>query len=145
MTFISSSSDVPALLRHCVVAVYNKSTSGQPDGVVRAFKICRDTLAKSGYLSFRGASEILEGIMLTGKGFERTLLHAREGFSGNQKDEAFDKLFKTIQPRLWEYDGPGGKQQPKTSTDGDAVGSDRADIIGDGRDANIIGQPMDPK
>lgn len=105
--------DVPALLRHCVVAVYNKTTSGSPDGVVRAFKICRDQLAKQGYLYHRGQNEILESILLTGKGHARNNEHSREGFSGAAKDLQFQRLFKMIEPRLWEYDGRGGRQAPK--------------------------------
>lgn len=105
--------DVPALLRHCVVAVYHKSTGGGPDGVVRAFKICRDQLAKQGYLYHRGQNEILESIALTGKGTVRNNEHSREGFSGANKDLQFQNLFKLIEPRLWEYDGRGGRQPPK--------------------------------
>ena len=104
--------EVPALLRRCVVAVYAKSTGGGPDGVVRAFKICRDTLAKSGYLTPRGQSQILEEIALTGKGWVRNQEHMRQGVEGERKDRQFELLFKMIEPRLWEYDGPGGKKPP---------------------------------
>lgn len=129
---IGSFRDVPALLRHCVVAVYRKSTSGSPDGVVRAFKICRDKLAQQGYLTPRGGNEILESIMLTGKGYERTLKHMREGRDGDAKDLMFEKLFKSIEPKLWEYDGPGGKSPPRDSTDvNDNADMDKLGVVDD--------------
>lgn len=118
--------DIPALLRHCVVAVYTKTTGGGPDGVVRAFKICRDQLAKQGYLYHRGQNEILESIQLTGKGFVRNQEHSREGFPGAVKDKHFQRLFKFIEPRLWEYDGAGGRSAPK---------SDRPSSTGESQDA----------
>lgn len=128
---ISGWRDVPALLRHCVVAVYSKTTSGGPDGVVRAFKICRDQLAKQGYLYHRGQNEILESIQLTGKGFVRNNEHVREGFSGHGKDLLFQRLFKMIEPRLWEYDGVGGKQPPKSrpSATGEAQDEERSKLM----------------
>lgn len=104
---------VPSILRHCVVAVYRKTTGGGPDGVVRAFKICRDQLAKQGYLYHRGQAEILENIQVTGKGFVRSLHHSHEGSAGAAKDNQFKQLFQMIEPRLWEYDGPGGRSPPK--------------------------------
>lgn len=109
---IGSWNDVPAILRHCVVAVYYKTTGGGPDGLVKAFKICRDKLAKDGYLFHRGSNEILESIQLTGKGFERNNRHIREGFDGAAKDLKFKNLFEMLKPRLWEYDGPGGRRKP---------------------------------
>lgn len=76
-------------------------------------KIARDTLAKSGYLYPAGRNEVLEGIVLTGKGWVRDQQHLREGFAGSSKDLEFARLFKMIEPRLYELDGPGGKQPPK--------------------------------
>lgn len=105
--------DLPAQFRHCVVAVYNKSTGGGPDGVVRAMRICRDTLAKWGYLFPAGKNEVLEGIQLTGKGWVKNMEHLREGMEKDKKDLAFAKLFKMVEPRLYELDGPGGKKPPK--------------------------------
>ncbi len=124
---------VPSLLRHCVVAVYNKSTGGSPDGVVRAFKICRDKLAQQGYLYPRGRNEILESIQLTGKGYVRSLEHSSEGGDGSGKDLTFAKLFQIIEPRLYEYDGIGGRQPPKgqPSMDGTASNEESANIIDD--------------
>jgi hypothetical protein len=105
--------DFPALFRHMVVAVYNKSTSGGPDGVVKAMLITRDKLADWGYLYHRGGQEVLAGIRLTGKGWGREQKHLREGFAGNAKDLQFERLFKMIEPRLYELDGPGGTKPPK--------------------------------
>lgn len=132
--------DVPALLRHCVVAVYGKSTGGGPDGVVRAFKICRDKLAQQGYLYPRGRNQILEDIRETGKGFVRSMQHVHEGVHGAQKDEQFAQLFAMIEPRLWEYDGPGGKQPPKDQPSLDAqpgLDDERRKIVGDIQPLNI--------
>ncbi len=116
---------MPALLRHCVVAVYAKSTGGGPDGVVKAFKICRDTLAKSGYLAFRGSGQILDNIQLTGKGYERNLKHQHEGVHGGAVDVQFKKLFQMIEPRLYEYDGPGGLLEPPQMPSADPDGQDQ--------------------
>ncbi len=116
--------DVPALLRHCVVAVYSKSTGGGPDGVVRAFKICRDKLAQQGYLYPRGNDQILESIQLTGKGYIRNLHHSHEGSPGNGKDLSFARLFDMVEPRLYEYDGIGGRQAPRGAPVLDGVAPD---------------------
>ena len=112
--------DVPAILRRCVVAVYSKSTGGSPDGVVRAFKICRDKLADQGYLYHRGQNNILESITLTGKGYLRNLHHDQASIAGQAKDLTFSRLFKMLEPKLYEYDGAGGKQPPRSSADGSA-------------------------
>lgn len=121
---------VPPLLRHCVVAVYAKTTGGGPDGVVRAFKICRDQLAKQGYLYHRGQAQILENIQLTGKGWVRSLQHGHEGGDGEAKDRQFQRLFQMIEPRLWEYDGPGGISEPKSSgIDGASQDEERARLM----------------
>jgi hypothetical protein len=117
--------DIPAILRRCVVAVYGKTSGGGPDGVVRAFKICRDKLAKDGYLGHRGSNEILESIQLTGKGYVRNLHHISSGQDGAAKDITFSKLFEMIKPRLYEYDGKGGEQPPTSSADGSASAAER--------------------
>ena len=109
------------------MAVYAKSTAGGPDGVVKAFLICRDTLAKSGYLTPRGGSAILDDIALTGKGWERNQHHMRQGAEDARKDAQFEKLYKLLEPRLWEYDGPGGKDPPKDPPSPDGQ-QDKADI-----------------
>lgn len=123
--------DVPAILRRCVVAVYGKSTGGGPDGVVRAFKICRDKLAKDGYLYPRGSDQVLESIQLTGKGFNRNLHHVQGGPTGDAKDLSFSRLFEMLEPRLYELDGRGGKQAPsgQPSASGSAVDAEAAKII----------------
>jgi hypothetical protein len=127
---------VPPILRHCVVAVYAKTTGGGADGVVRAFKICRDQLAKQGYLHYRGKAEILEDIQLTGKGWVRSLDHAHEGGDGGNKDRQFQKLFEMIEPKLWEYDGPGGVQPPSSAADGTAFDAEQTRLM-DNR--NVLG------
>lgn len=105
--------DLPALFRHCVAAVYNKTTGGGADGVVRAMLICRASLAKNGYLYPAPSNQVLENIQLTGKGWVRNQQHAHEGMGGGAKDHNFEALFKMIEPRLYELDGPGGRQPPK--------------------------------
>lgn len=123
--------DLPALFRHSVVAIYKK-VGGGPEGVVKAMLIARDTLAKSGYLNHRGGQEVLQGIVLTGKGFERNAKHLREGMAGSSKDLEFERLFKMIEPRLYELDGPGGRKAPKGKKDGvERVQDERTNIKAD--------------
>jgi hypothetical protein len=131
---------VPALLRHCTVAVYHKSTGGGPDGVVRALKICRDQLAKQGYMYHRGQAQVLENIGLTGKGFVRSMQHTHEGNSGNAKDLMFKKLFELIEPRLWELDGPGGVAPPRDPPGSDVNSQEqgRAQLVNDQQAMNVI-------
>jgi hypothetical protein len=120
--------DFPAIFRHMTVAVYNKSTGGGPDGVIKAMMITRDKLADWGYLYHRGRQEVLEGIRLTGKGFARNGKHLREGFAGTNKDQQFAKLFQMIEPRLYELDGPGGVKPPKPVITGEKrVAEDHAE------------------
>ena len=105
--------DVPALVRHSTVAIYNKSTGGGPDGFIKALRIARDTLAKHGYVYHGAKLAVLQDIQLTGKGWLRNQKHLAEGKAGEAKDLQFAKLWKMIEPKLWELDGPGGKQPPK--------------------------------
>ena len=100
-----------------VVAIYHKSTGGGPDGVVRAMRIARDKLGQWGYLYHLGGNEVLEGVQLTGKGWVRNQKHISEGFSGATKDLEFARLFKLIEPRLYELDGPGGVKAPRDMDD----------------------------
>ena len=93
--------------------------------MVRALRIARDTLAKSGYLYSAGHNQVLEGIQLTGKGWVREQQHLREGFAGGAKDLEFQKLFKMVEPRLYELDGPGGKQPPKDVKEGQKAEKDK--------------------
>jgi len=111
--------DVPPLVRHSVVAIYNKSTGGGPDGFIKAMRIARDTLAKSGYVYHGAKLAVLQDIQLTGKGWVRNLHHAAEGKAGEAKDLQFAELWKMIEPKLWELDGPGGKQPPRAMLDND--------------------------
>lgn len=114
--------DQPALFRHCVVAIFNKGvTGGGADGVVRAMRMARDVLARQGHLYHGGTQQVLQGIRLTGKGFAQNAKHLREGMEGDRKDRAYERLFKMIEPRLYELDGPGGVQPPKpVNTPGNA-------------------------
>jgi hypothetical protein len=131
---------IPALLRHCTVAVYKKSTGGGPDGVIKALKICRDQLAKQGYMYHRGRAQVLESIQLTGKGFVRSLQHQSEGNSGNSKDLMFKKLFELIEPRLWELDGPGGVAPPRDppGSDVNSQEQERSQLVNSQQGTNII-------
>ena len=126
--------DVPSLVRHSTVAIYNKSTAGGPDGFIKALRIARDTLAKSGYLYHGAKLAVLEDIRLTGKGWQRNQKHLAEGFAGAHKDLEFARLFKMIEPRLYELDGPGGKQPPKPVGDtGDRQDEERGNAQVDNR------------
>jgi hypothetical protein len=121
--------DIPPLFRHCVVAIFNKGvTGGGADGVVRAMKIARAQLGKQGYLYPAAGQEVLEGIRLTGKGWTRNQQHIREGFQGSNKDLQFERLFKMIEPKLYELDGPGGRQPPKPANAKDSQDQERAGI-----------------
>lgn len=111
--------DIPALVRHSTLAIYYKSFAGQPDGFLRALRVARDTLAKSGYVYHGARLAVLQDIKLTGKGWLRNQQHLSEGVSGLRKDLEFGRLWKTIEPRLWELDGPGGVQPPKGLQDPD--------------------------
>lgn len=102
--------DVPALVRHSALAIYNKSTSGGAEGFIKALRISRDTLAKQGYLYYGQKMAVLENIKLTSKGWLRNRQHEAEGKSGEDKDRAFAQLWKLIEPRVWELDGPSGER-----------------------------------
>jgi hypothetical protein len=117
---------VPPLVRHSVLAIYKK-IGGGADGFIRAFKISRDTLAKSGYLFARDGNDIVANIHLTGKGFVRNSKHLMEGFEGSAKDLEFEKMFKMLEPRLYELDGPGGK---KAKTTGESATEEKVKIAG---------------
>jgi len=105
--------DIPALVRHSTVAIYGKSFAGQRDGFIRALRVSRDTLAKQGYVYHGANVAVLQNIRLTGKGWLRNQKHLREGFRGQAKDLEFARLWKTIEPRIWELDGPGGQPPPR--------------------------------
>jgi hypothetical protein len=109
--------DVPALVRHSTLAIYNKSTGGGADGFIKALRISRDTLAKQGYVYHGEAKAILQDIKLTSKGWIRNRQHEQEGRSGNEKDRAFASLWKMIEARVPELDGPSGEktEPPKNS------------------------------
>lgn len=126
--------DVPALVRHVTLAVYNKSTAGGPDGFIRALRIARDVLAKHGYLYHGAKLAVLEDIRLTGKGWHRNQMHLREGFEGAYKDLEFARLFKMIEPRLRELSGPGGQRPPKSVGDtGEREDREKAEVQVDNR------------
>lgn len=117
-----------------VVAVYNKSTGGGPDGVVRAMRIARAKLGQWGYLYHLGGNQVLEQVQLTGKGWVRNQKHLSEGLSGMGKDLEFARLFKMIEPRLYELDGPGGVKPPRDMLDQPGKESDeQGDIAFDDR------------
>jgi hypothetical protein len=109
--------DIPALVRHSVLAIYHKSTEGGAEGLIRAFRISRDTLAKQGYLYHGEKASVLQDIKLTGKGWLRNQKHEAEGRSGHDKDRAFSQLWKLIESRIPELDGPSGEKEdpPKNS------------------------------
>lgn len=125
---------VPRILRHCVVAVNGKV--GGHDSVIRAIKICRECLEKNGYLYKTNAVKsgaLLADIRLTAKGWERNQEHLREGFSGEKKDLVFKSLFEQIEPKLWELDGPGGRQPPKENDPEQSGQQDDVKLEGKGK------------
>jgi hypothetical protein len=92
-------------------------------------KIARATLGKQGYLFPPIGEEVLQNIRLTGKGWVRNQAHIREGFEGGAKDLQFERLFKLIEPKLYELDGPGGKKPPKSPASAkDAQAQERSGI-----------------
>lgn len=103
--------DLPVLFRHSVIAIHGKMGGNGADSIIRAMRIARDTLAKSGYLFPAGSfTQVLEGIHLTGKGWKRNQQHLREGFANGAKDRAFEALFKEIEPQLYDLEGKGGQK-----------------------------------
>ena len=108
---------IPTLVRHSTLAIYNKSTGGGADGFIRALRISRDTLAKQGYVYHGEKLAVLQDIKLTGKGWLQNRTHEAEGRSGEAKDRAFAQLWKLIEKRLPELDGPSGLKDdpPKNS------------------------------
>jgi len=125
--------DIPALVRHSTMAIYEKSFSGDPDGFIRALRVSRDTLAKQGYVYHGAGLAVLQDIRLTVKGWLRNRKHIAEGFYGQQRDMAFARLWKTIEPKIWELDGPGGQQPPKgVQTQQEREGQEEVDIKFDG-------------
>lgn len=109
--------DVPALVRHSTLAIYNKSTGGGAEGFLKALRISRDTLAKQGYVYHGQKASILQDIKLTSKGWIQNRKHEQEGRSGHDKDRAFAALWKLIEKRVPELDGPSGEkaEPPKNS------------------------------
>lgn len=114
---MASWKDIPALVRHSTLAIYNKSTGGGAEGFLKALRISRDTLAKQGYLYHGEKTAILQDIKLTGKGWIRNKQHESEGRSGHEKDRAFASLWKLIEARVAVLDGPSGVKvdSPKNS------------------------------
>lgn len=104
-------------MRHSTLAIYNKSTGGGADGFIKALRISRDTLAKQGYVYAGQKMAVLEEIKLTAKGWLQNRKHVAEGRSGAEKDKAFAQLWKLIENRVWELDGPSGEKPspPKNS------------------------------
>lgn len=109
--------DVPALVRHSTLAIYSKSTGGGADGFIKALRISRDTLAKQGYVYHGEKKAVLQDIKLTGKGWLQNRKHEQEGRAGHEKDRAFAQLWKLIESKLADLDGPSGKKAlpPKDS------------------------------
>ena len=66
---------------------------------------------------------MLQDIKLTGKGWLRNQKHEAEGRSGDDKDAQFASLWKLIESRVWELDGPSGKkpEPPKSSAEAAAM------------------------
>ena len=136
--------DVPALFRHMTLAVYKKSTSGMPDGFVEALKITRAKLAEWGYIYHGGHPNApLDKIFLTGKGWKRNLQHERESFMGDLKDLEFERLYKEIEPRIYELDGPGGRQPPEAPKNAeDQQDAEKVDIRTDASPGPLYPPPQ---
>lgn len=117
--------DIPALVRHSTLAIYNKSTGGGAEGFIKALRISRDTLAKQGYLYSAPGLAVLQDIQLTGKGWIRNRIHETEGQSGGAKDAQFSGLWKMIESRMAELDGPSGKKNEPPEGQADAAQQER--------------------
>ena len=118
--------DVPALVRHSTLAIYNKSTGGGAEGFIKALRISRDTLAKQGYVYHGKGLAVLEEIKLTGKGWLQNRKHMEEGRSGVEKDRAFAQLWKLIEPKLAELDGPSGEKPDPPKNAAEAASREKA-------------------
>lgn len=118
--------DVPALVRHSTLAIYNKSTGGGADGFIKALRISRDTLAKQGYVYYGQKKAVLEDIKLTGKGWLQNRKHEAEGKSGEEKDRAFAQLWKLIEPKMAELDGPSGEKADPPKGQDEAASREKA-------------------
>jgi len=114
-------------VRHSTLAIYNKSTGGGADGFIKALRISRDTLAKQGYVYHGQKKAILEDIKLTAKGWIRNKQHEQEGRSGHDKDRAFASLWKMIEPRVPELDGPSGQKAEKPKNSEEAAAREKRD------------------
>jgi hypothetical protein len=118
--------DIPALVRHSTLAIYNKSTGGGAEGFIKALRISRDTLAKQGYVYHGQKMAVLEEIKLTGKGWLQNRKHMQEGKSGEMKDREFARLWKLIEPKLAELDGPSGEKPDPPKNAAEAAAREKA-------------------
>lgn len=118
--------DIPALVRHSTLAIYRKSTGGGAEGFIKALRISRDTLAKAGYLYHGEGLAVLQEIRLTSKGWLRNKKHLEEGKSGEAKDREFANLWKMIEPRIAELDGPSGKKADPPKNTKEAADREKA-------------------
>jgi hypothetical protein len=115
--------NLPKLLKHTTVAVYNNLKVADPkDRFSQAFTIARAQLMKYGYLSAGSDVGPVSKIHLTAKGVKREAKHGREP-GGYAKSTTFDRMYRWIEtseppqtPKPKGVDKPLPKRPPKGQT-----------------------------
>ena len=111
-----AASDVPALVKHTTMAIYEK-IKGQPEKerAVSAWNIARARLVEYGYLTKGSESAKSTGVRLTSKGILRNRKHRLEP-KNPVIDREFEELFEHIEPIDQKPDKTQGKEPNTTET-----------------------------
>jgi hypothetical protein len=91
-----SASDVPSLVKHCVVAIWKDLSGGSQSRFVSAWNIARSRLVEYGYLAEGSQNADSSDIKLTSKGAKRSGEHRREP-GAKSKEALFDKMFHWLE------------------------------------------------
>lgn len=100
-------SEIPVLVKHVALAIFNKRGVKGPKAFEAAMEIALAHLKDSGYLSAATLKPL--NIRLTGKGQQRNRLHLRES---RHKSLSFDRLFEQYQMKM-----AAGKPARETETE----------------------------
>lgn len=93
-----SASNVPAIVKHAVVAIHGKLTGqAAKERAISAWNIARARLVEYGYLTKGSENASSEGITLTPKGTLRNRKHRLEA-KNPAVDQEFSALFEHIEP-----------------------------------------------
>jgi hypothetical protein len=93
---------IPAILRHCTLAIFEKLRGDPQTRFKNAFAIARAHLVKHGYLADESDIGTVENIRLTLKGRRREQKHLMEGSKGDLKNARFMELFRVAELGLTE-------------------------------------------